>query len=173
MNWKNNALSILALSAFCAASAFGQNNGPSGQQGGGDIHQNTPPPEAFTVCQGKKESDKAELTGPQGRTITGTCVKRGEQLFLRPDHPPKGDKPETGGQQEGQEGQGHRQPPPEAFAACKDKKEGDKAELTGPQGRTITGTCVKLGEQLFLRPDHPPKGEAGGQDRNGSKPTRN
>ncbi len=151
MNWKRAVLGVAAVSLVLAASAFGQKDAPPAQEGG----RPQPPPEAFAACKDKQEGDKAELTGPQGQKITGTCVKHGEQLFLRPDR-------------EGQGGQeGRPQPPLEAFAACKNKQEGDKAELTGPQGQKITGTCVKHGEQLFLRPDHPPKegGGAGGPKR--------
>jgi hypothetical protein len=162
MNWRTVALSVVASSAVCVASTFGQT------EKGGE-HPQGPPPEAFTACKDKKEGDKAEFTGRQGQTVTGTCERerQGNQLVLRPDHPP---------QHGGQAGQGQNdrpsEPPPEAFAACKNKKEGDKAEFTGRQGQTVTGTCEQSNGRLFLRPDHPPKGEraeGGGH----SKPTKN
>ena len=49
-------------------------------------------------------------------------------------------------------------PPPEAYAACAEKSEGDKAEFKSPHGDTVTGTCVEDGDRLVLRPDHPPRG---------------
>ena len=53
-------------------------------------HQQEPPPEAFTVCEGKQVGDKAELTGRQGETVTGTCESgKDGRLFLKPDHPPR------------------------------------------------------------------------------------
>ena len=53
---------------------------------------------------------------------------------------------------------GHAGPPPEAYAACEDKTEGDSAEFVSPHGDTVTGTCEMEGDQLVLRPDNPPPG---------------
>jgi len=47
-----------------------------------------PPPEAYTACEGKAAGDKAEFANPHGDTVTGTCKKQGERLFLVPDNPP-------------------------------------------------------------------------------------
>jgi len=43
-------------------------------------------------------------------------------------------------------------PPPEAYAACKDKKAGVSASFINPRGETVTGTCEQEGNQLVLRP---------------------
>jgi hypothetical protein len=158
MNWKKAVLSILALSSLCATSAFGQGKPPK------QDHPQGPPPEAFAACEGKKAGDQAEFTGRQGESVTGVCEEKNGRLVLRPDHPPKAQEDAS------QEGQ-RPEPPPEAFAACKGKKEGDKAELTGRQGETVTGTCQRgKGDQLVLRPDHPPKGGGAGEPKqNGGK----
>lgn len=51
-------------------------------------------------------------------------------------------------------------PPPEAYAACKDKTAGATASFVNPRGETLTGTCEQEGNQLVLRPDRN-KGQAG------------
>ena len=60
----------------------------------GRRHQG-PPPEAYTACEGKSAGDKAEFESPRGDTVTGTCVQDGERLVLRPDHHPRGGRPDT------------------------------------------------------------------------------
>lgn len=47
-----------------------------------------PPPEAYTVCEGKSVGDTAEFESPRGDTVTGTCEEDGDRLVLRPDNPP-------------------------------------------------------------------------------------
>jgi hypothetical protein len=47
-----------------------------------------PPPEAYTVCKGKKPGDTARLTTPRGDTIEGTCEEMDGQMVLKPN-PPK------------------------------------------------------------------------------------
>ena len=47
----------------------------------------TPPEAAYKACEGKSVGDEAQLTTPQGRTITGTCQQDGDRLFLRPTQP--------------------------------------------------------------------------------------
>ena len=64
---------------------------------------------------------------------------------------------ETGRRQHG--------PPPEAFTACEGKSVGDTAEFVSPRGDTVTGTCEQQGDRLVLRPDNPPGGNSGGNDR--------
>jgi len=59
---------------------------------------------------------------------------------------------EASPQDAGRKGQG---PPPEAYVACEGKSAGAKAELTGPQGETITGICEQEGDRMVLRPDRP------------------
>jgi len=58
-------------------------------QDGGRKHQG-PPPEAYTVCEGKSEGDTASFETPNGDTVTGICVldRSGDRLVLRPDNPP-------------------------------------------------------------------------------------
>ena len=67
------------------------------------------------------------------RKITGTCASHGEgPLFCRPDHPPG--------------------PPPETFAACEGKAEGDSCSATFG-GEAHAGTCHKgRGDRLHCRP---------------------
>ena len=103
-------------------------------------------PEAFEVFEGKNVGDTAELTGPNGDTITGTCGQEGDKLVLRPYS------------LEGMAGGRRHDPPAEAVDACKDKSEGDTAEFVNKRGDTITGTCEWHGEQLVVRPDNPPPG---------------
>lgn len=61
---------------------------------------------------------------------------------------------------DGTQNRGHRRPPPEAYSACEGKNAGDTAEFVSPRGDTVTGTCEQErdGDQLVLRPDHPPEG---------------
>ncbi|WPD21818.1 MAG: hypothetical protein Q3M24_15260 [Candidatus Electrothrix aestuarii] len=100
---KQTALFILALLSICSVHAFAAND----DSRRGERRQRQPPPEAYTACEGKKSGDTAELTGPRGDTVTGTCVqeKDGDRLFLRPDKPPKGERPRR---QEGGEDNGPR-----------------------------------------------------------------
>ena len=52
--------------------------------------QNSPPPEAYTACEGKNVGDTAEFVSPRGDTVAGTCEQQDDQLVLRPDNPPGG-----------------------------------------------------------------------------------
>jgi len=69
---------------------------------------------------------------------------------------------------DGTQNRRHRRPPPEAYSACEGKNAGDKAEFVSPRGDTVTGTCEQEGDQLVLRPDHPPKGRGGRQNQQDS-----
>jgi hypothetical protein len=60
-------------------------------------------------------------------------------------------------------GQRHA-PPPEAYAACQNKKSGDNASFVNPRGETITGTCLMDGNQLVLRPDRGQGNQSGGRN---------
>ncbi len=59
----------------------------------------------------------------------------------------------------------HHGPPPKAYCACEGKNAGDKAELVGPHGGTVTGTCEQEpnNDRLVLWPDNPPEGDSGGR----------
>ena len=58
---------------------------------------------------------------------------------------------------------GRRQgPPPEAYAACEDKNQGDEAQFVSSHGQTVKGTCEMQGDRLLLRPERH-KGRAGGR----------
>ena len=46
--------------------------------------QHGPPPEAYTVCEGKIAGDAAQFESPHGETIMGTCEQEGDRLVLRP-----------------------------------------------------------------------------------------
>ena len=61
-----------------------------------------------------------------------------------------------------QQGGSNFGPPPEAYAACKDKKAGDTVSFVNPKGETITGICEQEGNQLVLRPNRN-KGQSGGK----------
>ena len=74
---------LLSLALLCifATSVFGTDS-----RGG----RRTPPPEAFTACEGKEAGDKAEFESPRGDTVTGICVTTDDgKLVLHPDHPPR------------------------------------------------------------------------------------
>lgn len=44
----------------------------------------SPPPEAYTACQGKAEGDSVTLTMPDGKTLAGTCRSLNGQLVAMP-----------------------------------------------------------------------------------------
>jgi hypothetical protein len=70
-----------------------------------------------------------------------------------------------GGKAEGK-GKG---PPREMIAACANKASGASCTATGPQGRTITGTCMAPeGRPLACRPTN---GGQGGTEKKGPPPT--
>ena len=108
------------------------------QQGGRGFG---PPPEAFRACEGKTAGSAAQLTGPGGETVTGTCRSDGERLVLRPDRNP------------GNSRDGRRGPPPEAYKACEGKTVGSSAQFVDPRGETLKGTCGEEDGKLVLRPD--------------------
>ena len=49
-----------------------------------------------------------------------------------------------------------RKPPPQAFEACKNKKEGDQVQVTLPDGQKLSASCVNSPQGLFARPTRPP-----------------
>ncbi len=52
----------------------------------------------------------------------------------------------------------HREPPPEAYAACKDKNEGDKVEITTPRGDKMKAICKLIDGKLAAFPERGPQG---------------
>jgi hypothetical protein len=62
-----------------------------------------------------------------------------------PDAPP----PDQGGR--------HREPPPEAYDACKGKKVGDAVQRETRRGM-MDATCMDSPKGLFARPNRPPPG---------------
>ncbi len=146
---KKTSIVITLLGILIAVNAFG--NDASSQETGRRHHG--PPPEAYTACEGKNVGDTAEFVSPRGETVRGTCEQEGDRLVLRPDR--------SKGNSSGQ----HHGPPPEAYTACEGKSAGDAAELVGPRGNTVTGTCEQEGDRLVLRPDRG-KGNAGGRSMN-------
>lgn len=50
-----------------------------------------------------------------------------------------------------------REPPAQAYEACKAKKLNDVVEITTPRGDKMKGTCVESPKGLFARPEHPPR----------------
>ena len=84
MSTIQTTLLSLALLCMFATSVFGTND--RGDRGG----RRTPPPEAYTACEGKSAGDKAEFESPRGDTVTGICVATEDgKLVLHPDHPPR------------------------------------------------------------------------------------
>ena len=60
------------------------------------------------------------------------------------------------GEQNGHAGHRHRQPPPAAFEACKDKKAADPCEVVFGDHK-VEGTCKSRDDgPLFCRPQRPP-----------------
>lgn len=119
-----------AISEGEGASADSQDGRPAG-----------PPPEAFEACAGKSEGDTADLTTPDGETVSGTCQSlEGELVLVLED----GQRPS----------QPDREPPQEAFDVCEGKTEGTSAELTTPDGGLVTGTCQTIEDQLVLVPEN-------------------
>ncbi len=53
-------------------------------------------------------------------------------------------------------GQRPTEPPPEAYAACKGKEDGDKVVLKGPQGETMQAMCREQGNRLVAVPSGRP-----------------
>jgi hypothetical protein len=47
-----------------------------------------PPPEAFTVCEGKKAGDAVTVTTPNGDKIKAVCETFNNRLAARPAEPP-------------------------------------------------------------------------------------
>lgn len=48
------------------------------------------------------------------------------------------------------------EPPPQAYVDCRDKKEGDKVQITTPREEKISATCTVSPKGLFARPERPP-----------------
>jgi hypothetical protein len=83
---KNASIAIALLAIFITFSSYGHD--ASAKEPG--RRPQSPPPEAYTACEGKSAGDKAEFVSPHGDKVTGTCEKKGDRLVLRPDNPPDG-----------------------------------------------------------------------------------
>jgi hypothetical protein len=101
-----------------------------------------PPAEAFTACRDKQAGDTCQVVMHE-TTIVGQCAAIPDgRLACRPDQPPP-----------------HRQPPAEAFTACKDKQTGDICQVV-MHDATIAGQCAAIPDgRLACRPDQPPPRE--------------
>ncbi|MBC3882816.1 hypothetical protein H8K35_15110 [Undibacterium sp. LX40W] len=55
----------------------------------------------------------------------------------------------------------HREPPPQAYEACKAKKKGDVVDIITPRGDKLKGNCTESPKGLFARPEHPPEDKTG------------
>jgi hypothetical protein len=53
-------------------------------------------------------------------------------------------------------GQRPAEPPPEAYAACRGKEDGDKVLLKGPHGETMKAVCREQGNRLVAVPSGRP-----------------
>ncbi|MES2046991.1 MAG: hypothetical protein V4447_01215 [Pseudomonadota bacterium] len=62
------------------------------------------------------------------------------------------------------------EPPPQAYASCKDKKAGDVVQIVTPREEKISAACTASPKGLFARPERPPHGK---EDANGKPPARN
>lgn len=83
---------VLAMAAFAAACSHAQGHGGHG-------NPPSPPPEAYTACQGKAEGDSVTLTMPDGKTLAGTCRSLNGQLVAMPAGGPGAGGPPPGPQQ--------------------------------------------------------------------------
>ena len=45
----------------------------------------TPPPEAFTACEGKSSGDASQFESQRGDVLKGTCEENNGKLVLRPE----------------------------------------------------------------------------------------
>ena len=99
-----------------------------------------PPAEAFAACKDKQAGDTCQVVMHE-TTIVGQCAAIPDgRLACRPDQPPP-----------------HREPPPEAFTACKDKQADSVCSVKLPD-QTITGRCVSAHDsRLFCLPEHMPQ----------------
>jgi hypothetical protein len=77
----------------------------------------------------------------------------------RPEDGPGGFGPPGGppGQDGGRESD-RRRPPPQAFADCRGKAEGDAVQHRTPRGDVVAATCIGTPQGLAARPDTPPGG---------------
>jgi len=104
-----------------------------------------PPLEAYTACEGKQPGEEASFVTQMGNTISGQCKQQQDgRLILMPDQLIRNDAI-----------------PPAAYQECLGKKLGDAAQITAPNGTTISGTCQADKDRLYLRPDSPPGMNAG------------
>ena len=58
----------------------------------------------------------------------------------------------------GERESGRRRPPPQAFADCRGKNQGDGVQHQTPRGEVVAATCVQTPEGLAARPNRPPDG---------------
>jgi hypothetical protein len=68
----------------------------------------------------------------------------------------------------GTEAAGRKVPPPEAFAACEGKKDGDRVTFIGARGETLAATCRMFDGKLAAAPDR----NAAGKSQEGGRPPR-
>lgn len=148
------AIFTVSLMITCAFSSFAPAQQEQKQRQN-SAPRRTPPPEAFTACEGKNIGDRSEFIGKLGRTVSGTCESGSdERLVLLPDHLKK--------QRMGR--------PPAAYTACEGKIAGDPAQLVTAEGRTVHGICVQEGDRFFLRLSPPGReNQAGPQMKEGEQ----
>ncbi|MGD0958706.1 MAG: hypothetical protein ABSB19_02735 [Methylomonas sp.] len=61
--------------------------GPGGGQNPGEHHW-TPPPEAYTACEGKEAGAAASFVNRRGDTVNGACqADKDGKLVVRREHP--------------------------------------------------------------------------------------
>jgi len=91
----------------------------------------------------------ANRHAPLRAFLSGACICAALVLSAAPAASAQG-TPQKGGR---------RGPPPEAFAACKNKSEKDACPITTPEGDSIEGTCMltpKRDKLVCVPKDGPP-----------------
>jgi hypothetical protein len=131
------------------------------------------------VLAGRTEPDGSGLAAhfQQSLEFIGADGKRprrpedGGGFGRRGFGPPPGEVAQAdGGGDPGQGRRGRRRPPPEAFAACKDKAEGAAVQFQTPRGDVALATCVSTPEGLAARPNRPFRGPPIGGPPEGAPP---
>lgn len=131
-----------------------------------------PPQEAIAACASLSADAACSFT-LDGKAMTGTCAQRrnGSGLVCHPAGMGAGmgmGGGQCGGQCDGGcgmhggmgMGPGHRGPPPEALAACKNLSASTACSFQGKNGQAIQGTCLNrpMGGELVCHPNGAPMG---------------
>jgi len=123
---------------------------------GGGVHPPGPPQEAIDACAGLADAADCSFRSPRGE-VSGSCRTLPSLTLCVPDrgiapggHAGRGPRGGPGGR---------RQPPPEAFDACKGHPDGSECRVQTPHGE-ISGTCRDHGDGGFCLPVGGPPGRS-------------